>query len=159
MKKGVPMACVRRAFVFSFLIIAVLTARIQSQAQAQRFAVSIPHLGLSADERVVGFEVHIKSGRVASLPNIPIGWNLTIDNDASWDTSVKALVSVCAASLDAGYFREFMFVEKSKSPQGPFSVACYVITTKDFKTQRHIKVAFDALLLKPVPLIPTKSAP
>jgi hypothetical protein len=113
--------------------------------------VSIPHLRLNTEERVVGFEVLIKSGRVTSIPNTPIGWYLTIDNDASWNTSVKANVSVGAASLDARFFRKFVVVEKNESLGSPFSIQCDVIVTKDFQAQRHIQIGIGELVLKRIP--------
>ncbi|MGA2086665.1 MAG: hypothetical protein ABSG60_14235 [Terracidiphilus sp.] len=140
-----------RWFTRSLSLILITLAQMCLPVHAQKYSVSIPSLKLTANERVVGFEIHVNSGRIARVPNIPIGWSLSIDNDASWTTSIKALVTVGAASLDAKFFRRFVVIEKNGSLGVPFSVRCDVIVTKDFKTERHIEVAPKELILEQLP--------
>jgi hypothetical protein len=116
-------------------------------AHAQTISVSIPALHMTSTERVVGFEIHITSGRVARLSDLPIGWNISVDNDASWNTVVKGSSTVGAAARDASFFRRFMIVEINESLGIPFDVQGEVIVTKDFATERRIKIALKDLAI------------
>ena len=49
-------------------------------ASCQTVSVSLPHLPIQKNERVVGFKVEIQSGSIAKLPIVPYGWGITIDH-------------------------------------------------------------------------------
>jgi hypothetical protein len=55
----------------------------------------------------VGFRIDLKAAVIRGLDHIPLGWSISIDNDASWSTTIKATVEVGAAVLDPTYFRNF----------------------------------------------------
>jgi len=117
-------------------------------AHGQTLSVSIPDVQVNSKERVVGFEIHIASGRIAALPDIPIGWNVSIDNNPSWKTKIAASSTVGAAAVDAGFFRDFLIVEKHESPDLPFHVSGEIVVTEDFTTERHIEIAMKDFELK-----------
>jgi len=114
-----------------------------------RVSVSIPALHLEAGERIVGFSLQITSARVAQIPKAPIGWNLSIDNDPSWNTSVSASIIVGAAAVAPTFFRDFLVVEKAKDADMPFQIEGEVQVSRDFEHVRIIKIAMKDLLLKP----------
>lgn len=119
-------------------------------ASGQILSVSVPKLILAKGERIIGFEVHVKSGRIALLPNIPIGWNMSVDNDPSWETVVKGSIEVGAAATDANFLREFMVIEKEPgaSSDSPLGLSGEVVVTSDFKNERHIKLAMKDFVTK-----------
>lgn len=119
-------------------------------AHGQTMSISIPALHAASKERVVGFEIHVKSGRIAQLPNVPIGWNVSVDNDASWNTVIKGTSTVGAAAVDQSFFRGFLVVEKNESLGIPFDVEGEIVVTEDFTTERRIKVGIKDLVLKSV---------
>lgn len=119
--------------------------------QSQTVSVSIPSLHVTRRERVVGFEIHVTSGRVARLSDVPIGWNVSIDNDASWNAVAKGSLTVGAAALDANFFRNFMVIEKNESLGIPFDVRGEVVVTEDFATERRIKITLNDLALVKLP--------
>ncbi len=114
----------------------------------QTLSVSIPNLRMAAKERVVGFELHITSGRIAALPNVPIGWHIAIDNDASWDPAIKASSTVGAAALDRDFFRKFLMIEKDTPLGTPFDVHGEIDVTNNFETARRIKIRMADLTLE-----------
>ena len=116
-------------------------------AHAQNVSVSIPSLNLMPKERVVGFDIHITSGRVARLSDLPIGWSISVDNDASWNTSAKGTSTVGAAAVDPSFFKNFVVVEKNESLGIPFDVQGEVVVTADFATERRIKFALKDLVI------------
>jgi hypothetical protein len=125
-------------------------AAIRNYAQAKLQLVSIPNLAISTDERIVGFEIHVKSGRIAQLPNVPIGWSLTVDNDASWSTTLAGNVIVGAASLDPNFFQGFLVIEKEQTLGLPFKIDADIMVTKDFSNYRHITLGMKRISLKAI---------
>jgi hypothetical protein len=118
-------------------------------ASGQIVSVSVPKLSLAKGERIIGFEVHVRSGRVALLPNIPIGWNMSVDNDPSWETVVKGSIEVGGAATDADFLREFMVVEKEPgTSDSSLDLSGEVVVTSDFKNERHIKLAMKDFVTK-----------
>jgi len=59
----------RRLVLISALVLSVGCLRLE----AQTMFVSLPGLHTAKDERVVGFDIRVRSGRIAQLPNVPIG--------------------------------------------------------------------------------------
>ena len=108
----------------------------------QTYTVSIPSLSLKNGERITGFEFHVQSGRIACLPNVPIGWNIQIDNDPSWNTSISGSFEVGAAALYPTYFKDFLFIEKEKDAplDLPFDLHGEVIVTSDFIKERKLSL-------------------
>jgi hypothetical protein len=105
--------------------------------------VSIPRIALSSNERIVGFAVHVQSGRIAQLPKLPIGWTISVDNDPSWRTSLEGPVTVGAASLGTGYFRSFLVIEADKNAIAdmPLRLTGEVVVTSDFVAERHMTLS------------------
>jgi hypothetical protein len=137
--------------LFALLSVAVTVVPLAVlAAYGQTMSISIPGLHAASKERVVGFEIHVKSGRIAQLPNVPIGWNVSVDNDASWNTVIKGTSMVGAAAVDPRFFRGFLVVEKNESLGIPFDLEGEVIVTEDFTTERRIKVGIEDLVLKSV---------
>jgi hypothetical protein len=106
-------------------------------------SVSVPALQIANNERIVGFEIHVRSGRIALLPNVPIGWNISVDNDPSWNTVIKGSIDVAAAAVNPDFLRDFMVVEvkKDASSDAPFDLQGEVIVTSNFITERRIKLS------------------
>jgi hypothetical protein len=117
----------------------------------QTVSISIPSLHIAGKERVVGFELHVKSGIIAQLRNVPIGWSLSVDNDPSWNTAIKGTAMVGAAAVDQSFFRDFLVLEKNESLGIPFNVEGEVVVTADFKAERRIKIGAKDCLMKAIP--------
>jgi hypothetical protein len=115
---------------------------------AQTMAVSIPSLRTNGQERVVGFEIHITSGRIAELPNAPIGWVISVDNDPSWNTVLKGSMVVGAAAVGRDFFREFLVIEKHESLGLPFDVQGEIVVTDAFANERRIRIGIKDLAMK-----------
>ena len=66
-------------------------------------SVSLSALPIGAGERVVGFDFEVTSGRIAKITDMPIGWNVSVDNDPSWNTKIHASGLVAAAALNGSF--------------------------------------------------------
>src|SRR5713101_2452117 len=135
----------RKEFIFlavglvAFAGLTPLFLNASHEARRQTLSISIPNLQVSDKERVVGFAIHITAGRIAALPNIPIGWDTSVDNNASWNTEIKAS-TVGAAALAPAFFREFLVVEKNESLGVPFQISGEIVVTENFATERHSRI-------------------
>ena len=136
----------------AYLVIAIATLALLSgvKAQCQILSVSVPALHISSKERIIGFEIHVRSGRIALLPNMPIGWNISVDNDPSWNTVIKGSIDVGAAAMDAEFLRDFIVVEVEKDapPDMPLDLKGEVIVTSDFSSERRIKLLMKDFAIK-----------
>lgn len=128
---------------FAFCVFAALLLLSSMKAQCQVMSVSIPALHLANNERIVGFEIYVRSGRIALLPNVPIGWNISVDNDPSWNTVIKGSIDVGAAAMDPDFLQDFMVVEAEKdaASDAPFDLQGEVVVTSDFIKERRIKLS------------------
>ena len=133
--------------VLAFIALAVLAGM---RAQCQIMSVSIPALHLADNERIVGFEVHVRSARIALLPSVPIGWNISVDNDPSWNTVIKGSIDVGAAAMDRDFLQDFMVVEVERDApsDAPFGLQGEVIVTSDFIKERRIKLSMKDFVTK-----------
>lgn len=114
--------------------------------------ISISNLRLNSRERVVGFEFHIKSGRVAAVQGIPAGWDVRVENNPSWNAVVRGSSLVGAAAVDASFFKNFIVIEKNESLGLPFDVSGDIVVTRDFVKERRIHVSMkDATLVPAAP--------
>jgi hypothetical protein len=111
-------------------------------------SISLPGLEIGAGERVVGFNFNVTSGRVAQLPDMPIGWNIAVDNDPSWNTTVDASIRVAAAALDASFFEDFAVIEKEDRAESPFELSGKIVVSADFSHSRTIQVAMKDFVIR-----------
>jgi hypothetical protein len=66
---------------------------------AEYYKLSLAGIKLEKNDRITGFEITIKPGKIQSIPNVPGGWELLIDNDPSRTSSIKGTAAVGAAFL------------------------------------------------------------
>jgi hypothetical protein len=105
----------------------------------QFVSVSLPALDIGAGERVVGFDFEVTSGRIAEITDMPIGWNISVDNDASWNTNIHASVLVAAAALDGSFFKDFAAIEREGNAEIPFEIRGKIDVSTDFSKVREIR--------------------
>ena len=113
-------------------------------------SISLGPLHLAPKERIVGFELRVHSGRIASLPAVPIGWHVTVENEPSWNTRLFGGIVVGAAALDLRFFKDFVVVEKTSSLGLEFRVEGSLVVTDDFVKERHVTLGRGDVLLKAV---------
>lgn len=94
--------------------------------------------------------MNIASARIASLPDIPIGWHIAVDNDPSWNTSLSASIHVGSAAFEADttFFQSFITIEKIVPELTKFDIQLEITTTTDFKNERKILLNKKDLILR-----------
>ncbi len=106
---------------------------------------------MATGERIVGFDIDLTSARIAQMPDTPIGWNIAVDNDPSWNTKIEGSTIVAAAALDIDFFRDFVVVEKEGKAPNPFDVKGEIVVSKDFSHVRKIQVGMKDFAMTPRP--------
>lgn len=128
-------------------VVAVLFAVVTEAASSEMFGISIRSLPVMGKEKVAGFELNIRAGRVVALPSIPMGWYIAIDNDPSWNTRIKGSLIVGAAALAPDFFTDFVIVEKNEYMDLKFEVKVEIVVTEDFQNERRIRLGIKDLVL------------
>lgn len=140
------------------LLIAVLAALCSASprsspdsdsARGRLVSVSLPVLHISKGERIVGFHFDVVAGRVAQLSDVPIGWDIEIANDPSWNTTVNGSIRVASAALDASFFRHFALLEKEPDADRPFAITGEIDVSTDFASARKIQVTTKDFSIRP----------
>ena len=131
---------VKRLFVaIGFMVIGSLAAIPQTNLSKNPVVyVSIPHVNVQQGERVVSFQVRLTAGMVRGVSNLPKGWHVAIDNDASWRTQVKGNTLVGAAAMSVQELENVRFEVEKDETYLKFSLQGTFAATKDFEKERRI---------------------
>ena len=131
------------------IAVAIGTARSEPPV-ARNLVLSLSRLEMASGERVVGFEFHVKSGRITALPEIPVGWDVHVENNPSWNAVIRGSSLVGAAAVDASFFKNFIVIEKNESLNLPFNVSGDIVVARDFVKERRIRISMKDATLVPV---------
>jgi hypothetical protein len=111
--------------------------------------VSAEHAVLRPGERIVGLKLTVRSGRIAALPSLPVGWSVTVENYPPWQTRMTGSILIGAAALSPAELKNFVVVEEYGAGTGPFDVELILTVTADFSRERRIRLPMDRLGLRP----------
>jgi hypothetical protein len=105
------------------------------------YSITVPNLKLEPDWTIVGFDVHINAGSVQALQNIPLGWAFTVVDNATWQTKIKGVCTVQAASLSAAELSKIvLIVRKNEGENFKFDISGTLTTNRAFENARLIPV-------------------
>jgi hypothetical protein len=137
-------------FVLSLTVAAafVLLSAGAAAPRGRDVSLSLPTLQIGAGERVVGFRIQVTSGRIVRLPDVPIGWSVTVENDPSWNTKFEGAVIVATAAVDASFFKDFAVLEKDEKSEDELEVNGEIDVSQDFSAYRKIQVKMKDFRLK-----------
>jgi hypothetical protein len=112
--------------------------------------VSAAGVQLRPGERIVGFELTVRAGRVAALRTVPAGWSVTVDNEPAAHASASGGILIGAAALDPAELADFFVVESYGPPDAArVDVELVLEVTTDFARERRVVVPRDRLGLRP----------
>jgi len=84
---------------------------------------------LRVGERVVAFRVLTIGAGIVAVPHIPMGWSISIDNDASWATNVSGSIQVGAAAVEPEALRNFLIIELAPEPSPPLKLTGEIVAS------------------------------
>ena len=133
---------------FAAFALAAMAVAPADAAAPRRVSLSAPTLQLRPEERVKGFELVVKGGRVTALPHIPAPFRIKVSNDDDGDARVEGTALTGYASFNAALFQEFVELELKEGA----TIRLRVDTTTDFETiARKITIEEEQLALRPLP--------
>jgi hypothetical protein len=125
------------AFLLSILFLPICGTCIAGE----KVSLSILKNVLKKNERLLSFKIAISAGRIVSLRDIPIGWDVHIDNNASWNTNISANATVVAAALESDFLKDFLVIEKAEPPLVPFAINAQIgMFTQGTEEQRSVQL-------------------
>jgi hypothetical protein len=149
---GPERATVRKLSQVAALLLGTVSCAPSVRAdQTQLLEVSIVNLDTSPGERVTDFQFKQTAAGVYQIERIPIGWHIVVDNDASWNTTIKGNIQVGAAAFNPEELQNFMIVEKNEFGDLHFRLTGVVTVTKDFVKYRRMVLEDKNFLVKNYP--------
>jgi hypothetical protein len=114
--------------------------------------ISINPLETKKNERVGAFQIRLVKAGFRTLPHIPMGWQITIDNNPSWNTTLEGRIGVGAAALELAELKDFVIIEELNENADPreFDIQMELLLT-DFNTERVVRLQRKDLTLRPLP--------
>jgi hypothetical protein len=113
-------------------------------------SVSIRPGVLRIGERVVGVELHTVSAPVVSLPAVPQGWSIQINNDPTGSASFEGETQMGSAALFPNELASFVVVQQQDLPGLHFSVSGTLHASRDFIHDRTIPLGPQEIALNPL---------
>lgn len=134
------------------LLLLLIGSPVDIRSAEKKEALSLSISGLEAldDEMIVSFSISVTAGAFQSIENIPIGWYLSIDNDASWQTKIKANTIVGAASISTKDFKRIkLIIIKNEFMDLKFALSGVVSLTKDYEKERQVPLRLSNFSIVP----------
>lgn len=114
---------------------------------ADTFCLSLKQ-GLADKSRITQFKIAITSGRIKFMKDFPPGWDISINNDPSWNSAIHAAILVGAAALNPDKFNNLVCVEVINQQDIEFKLEGEIATTSDFKNEKIAKLSNRDFILK-----------
>lgn len=126
-------------FKLGLVLLLLICFNLPLKAQADEHRFSLSGIHLQEGERVVGINVSLKAGSFVTVSGLPPGWVFTIDNDASWQTSLKGDAQVGSATLDPSSIEKWsMLVRRFEFGDLKFRLSGVLLVTKNFEDVRKV---------------------
>jgi hypothetical protein len=136
-------------FLCSVGMILVLIRFAGAAQNIESCTVSISNLKISNGEVIGAFELDVTAGAIQAVQNLPVGWYVVIDNDASWRAKLAANTTVGAASLTSQELKNIRLVIKKGEPDLAFNLSGVVSITKDYKSERKVELKMSDFVVTP----------
>ncbi len=104
------------------------------------YSISIPNLKADPDSSITALDIQVNAGTVQAIQNIPIGWNLTVEDDASWRSRIRGNSTIGAASLAPDELQRVAFiVRRNETDNFKFDVTGTFTISKSFEATKTIQ--------------------
>jgi hypothetical protein len=122
-----------------FMVLFLLLSFTVGLQAGTKYLVTATLPKLEEGERIIQFGVTTKSARIAQMPNTPLGWDLRLLNDPSWNIEMSGTLLVASAALSEAYFQNFLVIEEIERTEGlklpPLDIQVEIVTSKDYSTE------------------------
>ena len=121
------------------LCLSFLAASALSAQGYKTTSVSLTNIQLQKGERVIGIELHGNAAAFKTLTNLPVGWNLNIDNSPSWQSKMEGSLQVGSAALDLNALQRLritLYVYEFGDLH--FGLSGKIVVTSDYEKERTL---------------------
>jgi hypothetical protein len=142
MKKSNLICCCLLLFLFTSIAAAF--------SPGERVVVIFPQIQLQKGERVVEFDLTVRSGQVIGMNNVPKDWSIELAAEQSSETKITGGCRHGPGALhkttELPTFA--VIVEKPLDPSTKFSAKAKLRVSADFDKTRGIEVAPEKMVIK-----------
>lgn len=139
-------------YIINLLLISLYCFAIPMISEGNDYADGSYCLSLKSklpnNARISQFRLNITSGRIKYISDIPPGWNISINNDPSWNSNVRANIIVGAAALNAKKFDDLICIEIVKFSDLKFELAGEIATISNSDEEIITKISSNNFILK-----------
>ena len=105
----------------------------------EKLSLTLPPEIIEKHDRIARLKVTIVSAWVVSLPKIPRGWSIYIQNGSASKTVVDGGITVGAHAEYIDFFKDFMILQKFDKEWVPFNVELEIVTLRALEKSRSEK--------------------
>lgn len=141
----------KKPIMISFSFLLFLFASIAAAfSPGERVEITFPQIPLQKGERVVEFDLNVRSGQVIGMNKIPKDWSIDLAGEQSSETKITGGCRHGAGALHKSTeLPTFaVIVEKPLEPSMRFSVKATIRVSSDFEKTREIEVAAEKMVIK-----------
>ena len=109
-------------------IILILLFPAKEVSAGEKLSLTVPPGIVEKHDRIARFKVTIVSAWVVSLPKIPPGWSIYIQNGSASKTVVDGGITAGAHAEYIDFFKDFMILQKFDKEWIPFNVELEIVT-------------------------------
>ena len=133
----------------SLLLILFQSTMAHASSDGKELTITFPNVALAKGERVGGISVSVISGYFPSMPNIPFGWNVTVDNGGDSSSTIEGSTAVGAFFLEQNELQKLSFHVMTVKQEGvKFNFTLKVTVTSDFEHTRDINLTMKDAVIK-----------
>lgn len=140
----------KQIMICSWLLVFLVATIGSAFSPGERVEITVPQIPLQKSERIVEFDLTVRSGQVIGINKIPKDWSIDLAGEQSTETKITGGCSHGAGALHKSTeLPTFaVIVEKPLEPSMKFTAKAKIRVSSDFEKTREIEVAAEKLVIK-----------
>lgn len=140
----------KQIVIYSWILVFLFATIGAAFSPGERVEISFPQIALQKGERVVDFDLTVKSGQVIGMNKIPKDWSIALAGEQSSETRITGGCRHGAGALHKSTeLPTFaVIVEKTLEPSMKFTTNAKIRVSSDFEKMREIEVADKKMVIK-----------
>jgi len=140
----------KQIMICTWLLVYLFATTGAAFSPGERVEITFPQISLQKGERVVEFELTVRSGQVIGMNKIPKDWSIDLAGEQSSETKItggcRHGAGAIHKSTELPTFA--VIVEKPFEPSMKFTAKAKIRVSSDFEKTREIEVAAEKMVIK-----------
>lgn len=139
----------KQIMICSWLLVFLFATIGAAFSPGERVEITFPQIPLQKGERVVEFELTVRSGQVIGMNKIPKDWSIDLAGEQSLETKISGGCKHGAGALHKSTELPTFaaIVEKPLEPSIKFTAKAKIRVSSDFEKTREIEVAAEKMVI------------